>query len=249
MSKDKQGVVAVVTGAAAGIGQGCAIRLAEDGASVALLDVAEAGETQARIADAGGRALAIQCDVTDPNSVADAHAAASAELGTATILANIAGIYPSAPFAEVTFEEWRRVLSINLDGSFLTCKTFAQGMVDSGGGRIVNVSSGVVSTNVPWQVPYFASKMGVIGLTRALANDLGEANVTVNAIAPGVIHTQHVIEMAEGTPLFEMTEMRQAIKRGGEVEDIVGAVSFLTSDAAAFITAQTIVVDGGIMRV
>lgn len=249
MASDKQGVVAVITGAAAGIGQGCAVRLAQEGASVALLDVADASETRERISQSGGRAVAFHCDVTDPKSVADSASAVAEELGTATILLNIAGIYPSVPFADVTYEEWRRVISINLDGSFLTCKAFAPGMVENGSGRIVNISSGVISTNVPWQVPYFASKMGVIGLTRALANDLGESNVTVNAIAPGVIHTQHVIEMAEGTPLFEMTELRQAIKRGGEVEDIVGAVSFLTSDEASFITGQTIVVDGGIMRV
>src|SRR5439155_3851941 len=97
---------------------------------------------------------------------------------------------------------------------------------------IVNVSSGVVSTNATGQVPYIASKMGVIGLTRSLANDLGEANVTVNAIAPGIIHTQRVIEMAEGTPLFEIVEARQAIKRAGATEDIAAAVAFLTSDAA-----------------
>ena len=216
---------------------------------MALLDVADASATLERITAAGGRALAIETDVTDPASVDAAATTVAGELGTATVLLNIAGVYPFSPLEAVTFEEWRRVLAINLDGSFLTAKAFAPGMVERGTGRIVNVSSGVVSTNVPWQVPYFASKMGVIGLTRALANDLGTANITVNAIAPGVIHTEHVLQMAEGTPLFEQTELRQALKRGGEVADIVGVVSFLTSDEAAFITGQTIVADGGIMRV
>jgi 3-oxoacyl-[acyl-carrier protein] reductase/(S)-1-phenylethanol dehydrogenase len=250
MSKDKEGAVAVVTGAAAGIGQGCAVRLAEEGAKVALLDIGDASETQRQITDAGGQAITVQCDVSDPQSVEAAAASVKAELGTATILANIAGIYPNAPFENVTFEDWRQVMAINLDGSFLTCKAFAPGMVEAGKGRIVNISSSVIALNVPWQVPYFASKMGVIGLTRALANDLGMAgDITVNAIAPGVIHTPHVIEMAEGTPLFEMTEVRQAIKRGGEIADVVAAVSYLTSPAASFVTGQTLTVDGGIMRV
>src|SRR5688572_23742846 len=139
MSNDKQGAVAVVTGAAAGIGQACAIRLAQDGARVALLDLGDATETERQIADAGGRATAISCDVADPASVADAAAAVRSQLGPVTILANVAGVYPSAPFADVTYEEWRRVLAVNLDGSFLTARAFAPDMVEAGTGRIVNV--------------------------------------------------------------------------------------------------------------
>jgi NAD(P)-dependent dehydrogenase (short-subunit alcohol dehydrogenase family) len=157
-------------------------------------------------------------------------------------------IYPNAPFEEVTLEDWRKVMAINLDGPFLVSRAIVPVMRAAGRGRIVNVSSSTVGGTTPGFVPYIASKMGVIGLTRALANDLGDANITVNALALGLTRTAQTEQMWEGTPAFDLAVGGQVIKRVEEPADIVGALSFLTSDEASFITGQTIAVDGGVMR-
>jgi NAD(P)-dependent dehydrogenase (short-subunit alcohol dehydrogenase family) len=247
VSNDKRGRIAVVTGAASGIGAACAIRLARDGAAVALLDVADAAETGRSIADAGGTAVAIRCDVTDPESVAAAAARVLAELGTATIVANIAGTGYESPVWDLPLEEWRRVFAVNVDGPFLVCKAFAPGMREAGWGRIVNVTSPMVATTVPNTAPYFASKMALTGLTRALANDLGDANITVNALGPGLTRTPLTAPLRD-SGVFELALAGQVIKRVGEVDDQAAAMSFLTSDDASFITGQTLLVEGGMVR-
>jgi NAD(P)-dependent dehydrogenase (short-subunit alcohol dehydrogenase family) len=248
MKTSKDGNVAVVRGAAAGIGQAVAVRLAEDGARVALLDVGDSEATVALIEAIGGQSLPLRCDVTDEGSVTVAAAAIADGLGDASILANVAGIYPNAPFEQVTFEDWGKVMAINLDGPFLVSRAIVPAMRAAGSGRIVNVSSSTVGGTTPGFVPYIASKMGVIGLTRALANDLGDANITVNALALGLTRTAQTERMWEGTPAFDLAVGGQVIKRVEEPADIVGALSFLTSDEASFITGQTIAVDGAVMR-
>jgi len=249
MHTGRDGAVAVVTGAAAGIGQGIALRLAEEGAAVGVLDIGSADETVSSIEREGGRSVAVRCDVADIESVKEASEAVSSSLGLSTILVNAAGIYPNQPFADLTFSEWRRVLTVNLDSLFLVCQAFVPHMVDAGSGRIVNISSAAVGTTMSGTVPYMASKMGVIGFTRALANELGDKNITVNAVAPGLVATDTTRSMFDGTPVFELASEEQIIKRPGEPEDIAGVVSFLASDDASFITGQTIVVDGGRVRV
>lgn len=249
MSRGKDGVVAVVTGAANGIGQAFAVRLAEDGADVAVLDRADSADTVARVEALGRRALAVVCDVSDAESVDAAASAVASGLGRATVLVNAAGVYPNAPFGSVSFADWRRVLAVNLDGMFLVCAAFAPGMIAAGSGRIVNVSSAVVGSTATGFVPYLTSKMGVIGFTRALASDLGGHGVTVNALAPGLTRTQHAHDMWKHTDLFDATARQQAIKRTLEPADLAGTMSFLTSDDAALVTGQTIVVDGGNLRV
>jgi NAD(P)-dependent dehydrogenase (short-subunit alcohol dehydrogenase family) len=153
MKTSKDGKVAVVTGAAAGIGQAVAVRLAEDGARVALLDVGDSEATVALIEAIGGQSLPLRCDVTDEGSVTVAAAAIADRLGDASILANVAGIYPNAPFEQVTFEDWGKVMAINLDGPFLVSRAIVPAMRAAGSGRIVNVSSSTVGGTTPGSSP------------------------------------------------------------------------------------------------
>jgi NAD(P)-dependent dehydrogenase (short-subunit alcohol dehydrogenase family) len=240
--------VAVVTGAATGIGRSIAERLARDGATVALLDLEDCGETQARIERSGGRVGSFRCDLRQPESVAEAARAVGRDVGATTILVNSAGVYPNAPFSQVDLAAWRDVLAVNLDGPFLTCKAFVPAMEAAGVGRIVNISATAVAGNSPGFVAYIASKMGLIGLTRSLASDVGGAGITVNSVAPGLTRTDRTSEMWKGTPLFERVAEMQAIERTAVPADLAGAVSFLASEEASFITGQTLAVDGGAVR-
>jgi NAD(P)-dependent dehydrogenase (short-subunit alcohol dehydrogenase family) len=242
--------VAVITGAARGLGQAFAKRLAEDGVHIAVADL-EAGEETASLVRAAGReALAVRCDVSSPESVAGLAREVERAFGRCEILVNNAGIYPSRPFDELTFAEWRRVISVNLDAMFLMAKAFVPGMKARGWGRVVNLASNTFGTPVPGLVHYIASKGGVIGFTRALASDLGPHGVTVNAIAPSLTRTPGTMVAGHTDPArFAMVASLQAIKRNEEPDDLVGTLSFLTSDDAAFVTGQTLYVDGGWVRV
>jgi (S)-1-phenylethanol dehydrogenase len=241
------GKVAVVTGAATGIGRSFARRLAEDGADVAILDLALANGIASEIEAVGRRAFAALCDVSSPDQVASAARETEERLGPVDILVNNAGIYPVTSFDDLDFVEWRRVLAINLDGTFLTIKAFAPGMKARGWGRIVNVSSGAFWVPLADFTSYLASKAGVLGLTRGLASDLGPYGITVNAIAPGLVRTEHTLAGPQAD-WFEPIVAQQSIKRAEEPDDLVGTLSFLVSEDAAFITGQTLSVDGGFVR-
>ena len=247
--------VAVVTGGAAGIGQACAVALAEAGHDIAVADMADASETVARIRALGGQALAVVCDLTNPDQVADLARQVDERYGRCDVLFNNAGVYGFAPVDTLTFAEWRRYMAVNADAAFLTALAFAPGMKARGWGRIVNMASNSFSLHVASLTPYIASKGAVIGLTRGLASDLGDHGITVNAVAPGPTETAKL-----RSSFFEQTgtadevalqgflsaiAQNQAIKRAGQPIDVAGAVVFLASDAAAFITAQTLVIDGG----
>lgn len=248
MSATHAGTVAVVTGAARGIGRAVAEGLGSRGASVVAVDVLDAGETVEAIAAAGGEGRALVADVGSPDDVARV----AAEVGRCDVLVNNAALLGRTPFLELDHDQFRETLRVNLESQFLLAKAFAPGMVERGYGRIVNVASSSLLTPTPGLVAYMASKGGVLGLTSALANDLGPHGITVNAVSPGLTRTPGVeVDVAAGTlpeDVFDAMTRAQAIPRTGTPDDLVGLVLFLTGKEASFVTGQFIVADGGATR-
>jgi NAD(P)-dependent dehydrogenase (short-subunit alcohol dehydrogenase family) len=254
MGKGHRDKVAVITGAANGIGQAFAKRLAEDGVHIAIADLQPGDETKRMVEQAGREALVCRCDVTSPESVKAMAAEVEKRFGRCDILINCAGIFPQKLFEQMSFGDWRRVLSINLDSVFLTSSAFVPGMKQRGWGRIVNMASSTLGSVVTGFVHYVSSKGAIVGFTRALASELGPYGITVNAISPGLTRTPGAMARPPREGISSMEEefaavaQTQAIKRGEVPEDLVGTVSFLTSDDAAFITGQKLNVDGGRIR-
>jgi (S)-1-phenylethanol dehydrogenase len=254
MGKGHQDKVAVITGGANGIGQAFAKRLAEDGVHIAIVDIAPAHETVRLVEKAGRQALACKCDVSSPEAVAAMAREVLDKFGRADIVINCAGIFPQKEFGEMTFADWRQVLSTNLDGTFLVTAAFVPGMKQRGWGRVVNMSSSTLGSVVTGFAHYMASKAGIVGFTRALASDLGPYGITANAISPGLTRSPGALArkprpgFATMDDEFAATATMQAIKRPEVPDDLVGTVSFLTSDDAAFVTGQTLNVDGGRVR-
>jgi NAD(P)-dependent dehydrogenase (short-subunit alcohol dehydrogenase family) len=242
------GRLAVVTGSARGIGRAYAERLAIDGARLVLADLEPATETEAAIVAAGGEVTGARCDVSDPGGV-DELAARCAELGGADILVHNAGIYPMRPYTEIDLAEWRHVMSVNLDSIFLVSKALLPQMIEKRWGRLIGISSGMFHAGSPGSLHYVTSKGGIIGFVRALAAEVGEAGVTVNAIAPGLIRSPGTSTgLHDELGLFDMVIASQAIKREGSPADLTGAVSYLASEEASFVTGQTWLIDGGVLR-
>jgi NAD(P)-dependent dehydrogenase (short-subunit alcohol dehydrogenase family) len=240
------GKVALVTGAAAGIGQAYALRLADEGASVIVVDIEDPSDTVARITSGGGRATGLTCDVSSEDSVGEM-VPRTAEFGQVDILVNNAGIYPFTPISEMTFADWRRVMAVNLDSVFLVTKQFLPAMRANGWGRVICVSSGMFHNGTPGASHYVTSKGGVIGFVRSVASEVGDDGVTVNAVAPGLVRSAGTSKgYHDSAGLFEKVASVQSIKRTQMPDDLDGVVSFLASDDARFITGQTLVVDGGL---
>jgi NAD(P)-dependent dehydrogenase (short-subunit alcohol dehydrogenase family) len=235
------GQAALVTGAAQGLGYAASARLAADGATVALLD--RDGERLAVAAAAlGDQGLAVHphtVDLTDEEGVRAAVAAVLSARGRIDVLVNNVGIYPHRPFEELTYAEWRHVITTNL----CTHAVYPV-MRERRYGRIVNVSSSTFFIGYPGLAAYVASKGGIIGFTRALASEAGPHGITVNAVTPGLIATEGVVG-GEEAGLFDEIVPQQALPRRGEPEDIAECIAYLASPAAGFITGQTINVDGG----
>ena len=239
-----EGKVALVTGASRGIGRAIALRLAQEGAAVAINyagNTAAAEEVKSMIEAQGGKAIIVQADVSDGQAVDAMIKTVVDELGGLDILVNNAGITSDGLFVRMSPEQWEKVININLSSAFYVTHSVVKHMMKARRGSIVNMSSVVGISGNAGQANYSASKAGLIGLTKSLAKELGSRNIRVNAVAPGFINTK-MTENLDPTKMLDLIPL----KRLGEVEDIAKTVKFLAMDAD-YITGQVVKVDGGLM--
>ena len=246
------GKVAIVTGSSLGIGKAIAVALAREGAAVTVnyrSHPEEGQEAVEEIQNAGGRAIAVQADVSRPEDVKNLVGRTVEEFGRLDIMVNNAGIEEKHPFVDTPFEVWERVISVNLTGVWLGCQEAARQMIPQGdGGRIINISSVHEDLPMPTNASYCAAKGGVMMLMRTIAVELAEHDITVNNIAPGAIETpinQNLKEHPE-----QMNELLAEIPLGriGQPEEVAGLAVYLASDDASYSTGSTFYVDGGMMR-
>ncbi len=243
--------VALVTGAARGIGAATAVRLAAEGHAVAVLDLDEAAcaGTVEKITAAGGTALAVGCDVSDAAQVEAAVARVAAELGPPVVLVNNAGVLRDNLLFKMSESDWDTVLDVHLRGAFLMSRACQKHMVDAGFGRIVNLSSSSALGN-RGQANYAAAKAGMQGLTKTLAKELGKFGITANSVAPGFIATDMTAATAArvgmGFDDFKAAAASQIpVQRVGEPDDIANAIAFFTDERAGFVSGQVLYVAGG----
>ncbi len=240
---------AIVTGGAMGLGNAFARRLAADGANVVIADLRNADKAASELSASGARALGVTTDISNEDSVARMVQQALGAFGAIDILINNAAYFAktkSGAFEDIGLEEWRRMLDTNVLGTYICCRAVVPHMRKRGAGRIVILTSGTAIKGAAGHLHYVASKGALISMTRSLARELGRSNITVNAIAPGLTLSQGVIERGVTTEdQLESQRRSRALPRDEKPEDLVGAMSFLVSDDAAFVTGQTLVVDGG----
>ncbi|MGP3983064.1 3-oxoacyl-ACP reductase FabG [Streptomyces sp. KR80] len=243
--------VAIVTGAARGIGAATAVRLAEEGRAVAVLDLDEAAckDTVEKISAAGGKALAVGCDVSDPAQVEAAVARVVEELGPPTILVNNAGVLRDNLLFKMSDSDWDTVMNVHLRGAFLMARACQKHMVDAKFGRVVNLSSSSALGN-RGQANYSAAKAGLQGFTKTLAIELGKFGVTANSVAPGFIATDMTAATAARVGMdFEDFKAAAAsqipVQRPGEPQDVANAIAFFTGEQAGFVSGQVLYVAGG----
>ncbi len=247
-----QNKVAIVTGAATGIGQAIAIRFAREGASVVVDCVGNpdvAAQTEKEIASFGGESIAIAADVSKPDQVQNLIDAAVKAFGKLDIAVNNAGIETKFAFVQYPFEDLQKILAVNLVGPFLVCQAAARQMIRQGqGGRLINISSIHEDLPMPTNAAYCASKGGLRMLTRTIAVELAKDKITVNNIGPGAVYTPIDADI-EAKPEIEKALMSEIpLGRWGKPEEIAGLAVYLASDEAAYITGSTYFIDGGMLR-
>lgn len=244
-----EGRVAVVTGGARGLGKAYALRLSEEGAKVVVADILDTEGVQQVIEKKGGEALALYTDVSDEESTREMARKTVERFGRIDILINNAAVFAdieTKPFFAISAEEWDEVMKVNLKGTFLCCKAVYPQMKKQGKGKIINISSGAFFKGLPSFIHYVTSKGGIVAFTRALAREVGDNGICVNAVAPGytlsdairekTIHDDQFVRAVIGSRCFKRDELP---------EDLTGTIVFLASDESDFSTGQTIVVDGG----
>ncbi len=246
MSQQLSGKTVIITGAAGGLGRAFALGFAQRGANVVVADMNEAGsaETVSLIEAAGGKAIAVQTNVTDKASCEAVADAAIKTFGSLDVLVNNAAIYATierANFWEIDPNEWDKVMAVNVKGAWLASGAAYTRMSD--GGSIINIASATVFSGSPLWMHYVASKGAVIGMTRVMAREAGVKNITVNAIAPGFTLTEASLSIMDDAASYGVSS--RAIKRASTPDDMVGTALFLASDDASYITGQTLIVDGG----
>jgi 2-hydroxycyclohexanecarboxyl-CoA dehydrogenase len=241
--------VALVTGAAAGIGAAIARRLARDGIAIGVVDVLidDAKKVAEQIVSAGGKAIALQADITNRKQVESAVGKLREAFGPVTILVNNAGITGFVAFEELTEAQWDKMFEVNVKGTFIITQVVLPDMKAAGWGRIVNISSSSAQSGAPRMAHYSASKGAIIALTKTLAREFGPLGITCNNIPPRFVMNTVMSEKAFENANISREESIQAgpIRRQGEPEDIAGACAWLVSDEAGYVTGQTIGVNGG----
>ena len=247
---DLAGRSVIITGGGKGIGKVYAEQFANCGARVVAADIDEAAarETVKAITDVGFSALALPCDISDPDSVAAVAKSTLEAFGSIDVLVNNASLMSDLPrrsWLEIPLDEWDRVMAVNLRGLFLCCRAVFPAMQEQKRGKIVNISSSRVWEGTPNRLHYTTSKAGVIGFTRALAREVGQFGITVNAVTPGFTRSDSQLRSSENNYLSAETHADRALKRSQVPDDLVGAVMFLASAASDFISGQTLNVDGG----
>lgn len=248
-SASVDGRVVVITGAGQGIGRAYARHFAANGAIPVIADInGDNGKrVAAEIETAGGRALAVQTDVTRPDSVAAMIDATLATHGRLDVLINNAAIFVTLgrrPFEEIPLDEWRQVMDVNITGCFICAAAVIPHMRDAGWGRIINISSSTVPQGIPGFLHYVTSKSALIGMSRAMAREVGDDGITVNAVLPGMIETE-MENRGRNAQGRERVINTQCLKRQQVPDDMVGTLLYLASPASGFMTGQSICVDGG----
>lgn len=242
-----KGRTALITGASNGIGNAIARRFAADGANIAVVDLVNVEAVAAELAKLGVKTVGIKADVSSETDTAAAVEQCVATLGGVDILVNNAAMTaPPRPFEEIPITEWRQMLETNIIGPNLLCRAVSPRMRAKKYGRIINIASDTVHLGVPYMIHYVSSKGALIAFTRALAREFGKDGVVVNAIAPGFTLSDRIARQPDRVAGFRNANLNQlAIQRDELPQDLAGIASFLASEDCAFMTGQTIVVDGG----